>query len=339
MRETAQAAMARIGVTLDPDAKVEDLSIANRQLVAICRAMAADAKLVIMDEPTASLTRARGRRSARASSRDLKREGICIVFVCHRLDEVLEVAERVTVLRDGRKVGTFDAARDERQEARAADDGQGIRTTTSRRRATRPARARRCPCAGPDASRASTRTSTFDVHAGEILGITGLLGSGRTELALSLFGMNPPDSGEIRLDGKPVALRTQPRRDRERHRLCLRGPADARPGAGTADLVEHRRDHPRQARRARSGSSTVEPRRRTVGGWIHDLAIKVSEPGEPGEDAVGRQPAARRARQMDGHRAAAADPRQPDGRRRHQRQGRHLRDRQAARRGRASPSS
>ncbi len=85
-----------------------DLSIANRQLVAICRALTADAKLLIMDEPTASLTRTEV-NGLLSLVRSLKAKGICIVFVSHRLDEVLEVADRVTVLRDGKKVGTFPA--------------------------------------------------------------------------------------------------------------------------------------------------------------------------------------------------------------------------------------
>ena len=108
MRATATAAMAKVGVELDPETKVSDLSIAGRQLVAICRALAADAKLLIMDEPTASLTRHEVDALIKLVS-ELKRTGICIVFVSHRLDEVLEIAERVTVLRDGMKVGTFPA--------------------------------------------------------------------------------------------------------------------------------------------------------------------------------------------------------------------------------------
>ena len=103
------AAMAKVGVEFDPETKVAELSIAGRQLVAICRALAADARLIIMDEPTASLTRHEVDALIALVS-DLKRGGICIVFVSHRLDEVLEIAERVTVLRDGAKVGTFAAA-------------------------------------------------------------------------------------------------------------------------------------------------------------------------------------------------------------------------------------
>ncbi|RVD47038.1 ATP-binding cassette domain-containing protein, partial [Mesorhizobium sp. M7A.F.Ca.ET.027.03.2.1] len=107
--DIAAKAMARINVNLDLETMVSDLSIANRQLVAICRAMAADAKLVIMDEPTASLTRHEV-DALLSVVKDLKSRDICTVFVSHRLDEVMEIAERVTVLRDGGKVGTFDAS-------------------------------------------------------------------------------------------------------------------------------------------------------------------------------------------------------------------------------------
>ena len=113
-----QAAMARIGVALDPDAKVEDLSIANRQLVAICRAHGRRRQARHHGRADRLAHPPRGRCAAAPRRATSRANGICIVFVCHRLDEVLEVAERVTVLRDGRKVGTFDAARDERQEAR-----------------------------------------------------------------------------------------------------------------------------------------------------------------------------------------------------------------------------
>jgi simple sugar transport system ATP-binding protein len=204
IHETAQAAMARIDVALDPFAKVEDLSIASRQLVAICRAMAADARLVIMDEPTASLTRHEVDALLRLVA-DLKKKDICILFVSHRLDEVLEVAERVTVLRDGAKVGDFNAREMDDKKLAMLMTGKAFAYETgdadfsardivlSVRNLTRPGH---------------YADVSLDIHAGEILGLTGLLGSGRTEFALSLFGMNPPASGEIRLAGKALALKT-----------------------------------------------------------------------------------------------------------------------------------
>ena len=201
---TAEAAIARIGASLDPFARVEDLSIASRQLVAISRAMAADARLVIMDEPTSSLTRHEVDALIRLVA-DLKRSGISIVFVSHRLDEVMEIAERVTVLRDGAKVGDFPAREMNDKKLATLMTGKAYAYETS----------------APDPSRDKTVLSvkgltrsgqyediSLDIHAGEIVGLTGLLGSGRTEFALSLFGMNPPTSGEIRLNGKSLALKT-----------------------------------------------------------------------------------------------------------------------------------
>jgi simple sugar transport system ATP-binding protein len=204
MRKAALAAMARIDVALDPDARISDLSIAGRQLVAICRALAADARLLIMDEPTASLTRHEVDALIRLVS-DLKRHGICIVFVSHRLDEVLEIAERVTVLRDGRKVGTFAAD--------SIDDSKLSHLMTGK------AFEYQVQAADPAAGAVVLEVEnlcrdgdyhdiSFQLRAGEVVGLTGLLGSGRTELALSLFGMNPPDRGSIALDGRRIALNT-----------------------------------------------------------------------------------------------------------------------------------
>ena len=199
----ANAAMARIGVSLDPHAKVGDLSIASRQLVAICRAMAADARLVIMDEPTASLTRHEV-DALLALVSDLKRKGICTVFVSHRLEEVMEIAERVTVLRDGAKVGDFEASEMDDKKLAVLMTGKAFAYQTIQ--ADFSASSKVLAVAGLTRP-GQYEDITFDIYAGEIVGLTGLLGSGRTELALSLFGMNPPAAGEIRLNGKLLALR------------------------------------------------------------------------------------------------------------------------------------
>jgi simple sugar transport system ATP-binding protein len=204
VRETARAAMAKINVSLDLEAKVAELSISSRQLVAIARALAADARLIIMDEPTASLTRQEV-DALLQFVRELKEKGICIIFVSHRLDEVLEVADRVTVLRDGRSLGTFPAAEMNDKKLAFLMTGKefhyDLAETTL---ADRP------PCLSVSKlSRAGDYENiSFELRAGEVLAITGLLGSGRTELALSLFGMTRPDSGEIRIDGRAVALRS-----------------------------------------------------------------------------------------------------------------------------------
>jgi simple sugar transport system ATP-binding protein len=204
MRATARAAMAKVGVELDPETKVSDLSIAGRQLVAICRALAADAKLLIMDEPTASLTRHEVDALIKLVS-ELKRTGICIVFVSHRLDEVLEIAERVTVLRDGMKVGTFPADTIDNRKLSHLMTGKAFDYQVQVRGVAASPVVLEVEGLGRDGD---YHDVSFRLRAGEIVGLTGLLGSGRTELALSLFGMNPPDRGTISLEGRRIALNT-----------------------------------------------------------------------------------------------------------------------------------
>ena len=202
MRKVAGALLDRLGVALPLDAPVGSLSIAERQAVAICRGLAADAKLLFMDEPTASLTRAEVKALLGFVAR-LRAQGVAVVFVSHRLDEVVEIAERVTVMRDGRKVGTFAAG-----EVDARRIGELMTGLSIEHRVT----ARDVSAAPPLLEvRSLTRVGeyadvAFTLRRGEVLGLTGLLGAGRTELALSLFGMTRPDSGEILLEGRPLAL-------------------------------------------------------------------------------------------------------------------------------------
>jgi simple sugar transport system ATP-binding protein len=204
IEQLASATMQRINVSLDLKAKVADISIAQRQLVAICRAMAADARLVIMDEPTSSLTRTEV-DALLSLTLDLKKRGISIVFVSHRLDEVIEIADRVTVMRDGLKLGTY--------EARDMSDRIIAKLMTGKD-FNYEAKVQQRPDTETvievrDLQRGSDyKNISFDVRAGEILGITGLLGSGRTELAFSLFGMTRPDSGQILLKGQVVNMRS-----------------------------------------------------------------------------------------------------------------------------------
>lgn len=200
MRQAAPAARDRLGIALDLDRQVGELAIADRQLVAICRALAEEARLVVMDEPTASLTRTEV-DALLARMRDLTARGIAVLFVSHRLDEVLEVADRVTVLRDGRRVATVPPV--------ALTEAALTRMMTGHAFHYDPPQ----PATGlpvvlevEGLSRAGQyRDVSFRLHAGEVLGLTGLLGAGRTELALSLFGMNPPDAGAIRLCGHALA--------------------------------------------------------------------------------------------------------------------------------------
>jgi simple sugar transport system ATP-binding protein len=200
MREVAKAAIQRLGFALDLDRPVRELSIARRQMVAICRALAADARIVFMDEPTASLTQTETDALLEVIRR-LSADGIAVVLVSHRLAEVLEVCERVTVLRDGRSVGVFPTAGMTQARLTELMTGQTFESSVRRR----DLRAAPVVLEVRNLSRRGEYADvSFSLKRGETLGLTGLLGAGRTELALTLFGMTQPDSGEIRLEGQPV---------------------------------------------------------------------------------------------------------------------------------------
>jgi simple sugar transport system ATP-binding protein len=204
MREIAAQTMARLGVDLPHGAAVSALSIAQRQIVAICRGLAESARLIFMDEPTASLTRAEV-DSLLATVAKLKADGIAVVFVSHKLDEVTEIAERVTVMRDGAKVGTFPVGEVDQHRIGELMTGKSFHHTVNSREPldTEPV------LAVMDLSRVGEyRDVSFELKRGEVLGLIGLLGAGRTELALTLFGMTRPDSGAILIDGRPVRFRS-----------------------------------------------------------------------------------------------------------------------------------
>lgn len=276
LREAAEAVVRRLGVALDPDARVGGLPIASRQLVAICRAMSADARLLIMDEPTASLTRQEVERLL-ALTLDLKRGGVTVVFVSHRLGEVMEIAERVTVLRDGRKVGTFDAADMDDRRLGVLMTGKEFHYEP---RKPDPAGAEPVLSVRGLSRDGEYQDVSFEVRAGEIVGITGLLGAGRTELALSLFGVTAPDSGEIRLRGEPVRFATNRDaiargiayvpEDRLALGLVLEQPI------GTNIVVTVLRQLAR-----RLGLIPAAVREAAVRYWIRELAIKAPVPGNP----------------------------------------------------------
>lgn len=204
-RRSARAVVSDLGLTLDLDARVEDLSVADKQLTAICRALVNDARVIIMDEPTTALTHSEVDRLFAIVER-LRSRGVALIFVSHKLDEVLAISQRVTILRSGRNVLTSPAA--ELDSRTIAQHMTGRELDESRHVAE----------LDPDAEpvlevehlslTGAFHDVSFTLRRGEILGVTGLLGSGRTEIAESLFGVLPADSGTVRVDGEVVRLRS-----------------------------------------------------------------------------------------------------------------------------------
>ena len=202
VRDLARATLARIGVDIALDATVETLPVAHKQLVAIARALATEARLIIMDEPTTALTE-REVRVLLDIIRRLKADGVAVLFVSHKLAEVLEVCEKVVVLRNGQKVAEGPATE--------FDSAKLTRHMTGRDVAALPP----APLAAdaPELMRVEGlhKDGAFDevsftLRAGEVLGVSGLLGSGRTTLAKALFGLVAADRGRITLDGRAVPL-------------------------------------------------------------------------------------------------------------------------------------
>ncbi len=270
MRRIASEALKRLGLALPLDAPVASLPIASRQIVAIARGLAAKARLLFMDEPTASLTRSEVKRLIGIVER-LKSDGIAVVFVSHRLEEVVEIAERVTVMRDGRKVGTWPIADLDIRRIGELMTGLVIDTSvTARDRSAEPPvlEVNRLTRQG------EYENISFQIHKGEIVGLTGLLGAGRTELALSLFGMTAPDSGNIVLSGRPVRLAS----NRDAMRAGIGYVPEDRLKLGL-DMRQSIRANLTATvlRRLASALGILDPEvvRRTARSWVDRLRIKI----------------------------------------------------------------
>lgn len=202
VRRIAREQLAKIGVEMDLDAPVGELSIGNQQIAAICRALALDAKVIFMDEPTTALTKKEVERLL-SIVMGLREKGMAVVFISHKLDEVMEIADKITILRDGKKVGDFKSTELDEESIIRHMTGKDVTYNKYKRKTaddTVLLQIRDLTKKG------HYENITFDVRRGDILGLAGLLGAGRRELALSLFGLNPPDSGEILFEGKPVVI-------------------------------------------------------------------------------------------------------------------------------------
>ena len=201
--ETARAALAKVGCDIDLDAKMGDLNVASKQLVAICRAMLFNAKLIIMDEPTTALTK-KEVDALFVTVRQLRDAGIAIMFISHKTDEIFEISDDVCIMRSGINVYTGETKALTRKQytkyltGRDIEDDYFVPKNISEE-----------PVLEVKNLSIDHRVKdvSFDLRKGEILGITGLLGSGRTELALALFGLEKPTAGEIVLNGKSVKIK------------------------------------------------------------------------------------------------------------------------------------
>ncbi|PDT46761.1 sugar ABC transporter [Sinorhizobium fredii] len=205
MVRRAQEQLSRLNLHIPATRKVAGLSTANQQLVEIAKALALDARLLILDEPTAALGGAET-EALFDQVRKLRAEGVGIIYISHRMEEIKQITDRIVVLRDGERVQEF------------ADSATPVRTIVESmvgRSLDRmfpplpePQKRSVLEVEGLTAAYGSFRNVSFHVRAGEILGIAGLVGAGRTELVRAISGADPISAGKIRLDGQELSLRT-----------------------------------------------------------------------------------------------------------------------------------
>ena len=214
LNRIAEAAFKKIGINIPLDTKVDDLPVADKQLVAIARAIINDAKFVIFDEPTSAITYNEVQALFRVI-RQLKDDGISILFVSHKLDEIFSICDRMYVLRNGENVINGDIGEFTRENLvyyMTGKEYSSVRIADENRNNEVVLEVRDLSLDG------EYENINFKVHKGEVLGITGLLGSGRTALAQSLYGISPHTSGEILINGKTVEIRNV--KDAIANRIC-----------------------------------------------------------------------------------------------------------------------
>lgn len=216
LRADARALLDRLGVAVSPDARMGGLSVAEMQTVEIAKAIAHQAEVIIMDEPTSAISEREVEKLFQII-RDLRQRGVAIIYISHKLDEVFRIADRITVLRDGSHVTT--------QSARALTAEKLIALMVGRemsahlRPATTTTQAE-CALSVRGLTKSGRfRNITFEVRRGEILGLAGLMGAGRTEVVSAIFGLEPAEGGSIDIHGQTVRIRSP--REAIRHGIGL----------------------------------------------------------------------------------------------------------------------
>jgi rhamnose transport system ATP-binding protein len=275
MRRRARQLFARLGVHLDPDRPARGLSIADQQLVEIAKALSFDAQVLVMDEPTAALSGVEVERLF-AVVRALRDAGVAILFVSHRFDEVFALAQRITVMRDGRRVSTDPAA--------DLDVAMLVRRMIGREISQMFPKEQTSAGEAVLQVRQLTRSAvfadiTFDVRAGEIVALAGLVGAGRSEVIRAVFGIDRYDSGEVLVGGEHLP----------------RGRPPAAMAAGLALVPEDRRQQglvmelsvernamlTRRWALARLGLLSRRAERQAAQSWIQRLQVKASGLTDP----------------------------------------------------------
>jgi ABC-type sugar transport system ATPase subunit len=280
-RRRAAELFARIGVPVDPDAPCRELTIAQQQVVEIARALAFAARIVVMDEPSATLTPQEVERLF-GIIRDLQARGIGVIYISHRLDEIFAIADRVLVLRDGEAVACRPVAEVTRDELIRLMVGRRLEEEFPRRQvALGPPRlvvrglSRGC----------KVREVSFEIRRGEVLGLTGLVGAGRTETARLIFGADRRDAGSIQLDGRELHIRSP--RDAIRAGIALLTEDRKSQGLVLAQSVRENFSLPNLARLSSLGFVRGRSEREALTRHVQGLRIRLADPEQAARNLSG----------------------------------------------------
>lgn len=205
LREKARGVLDSLGFTsISENRMVSELSVAHQQVVEICKALARDSSVLVLDEPTAVLAASEAEQLFKLLE-DLRAKGVAIIYISHRLEEIFRLADRVTVMKDGQYVGTYETASMDKQKLVSLMIGRTLESYFPHRE----------PNIGNPVfkveninSGRAVKNVSFEVREGEVLGLSGLVGSGRTETMRAIFGADPLDSGKIYLDGKQIKVKS-----------------------------------------------------------------------------------------------------------------------------------
>lgn len=282
-REAVEASrlFEKLGVRIDLHRLCRELSVAEQQLVEIAKAVACEARILVMDEPTAALSEHEVIRLF-ALVRDLKRQGVTILYVSHRLDEIFALCDRVTVMRDGEHTATGEIRDVTRQQLIEWMVGRRIEAEFPKRIAN----IGEARLKVENLSRGeSVRQVSFEIRRGEILGLAGLVGAGRTETARLLFGADRADSGTISLDGKPLRLDSP--RAAIAAGICLLTEDRKNQGLVPGHSVLENFGLPNLERFSRTGFIREREERDAFARYKRELSIKVSHDGQAARNLSG----------------------------------------------------
>ncbi len=268
-RQQARELFGRLDVRVDPEALVSELTVAQQQGVEIAKAISLDARIIVMDEPTASLTGQEAESLFRLIV-ELKGRGLGIVYVSHRMDEIFRLADRVTVMRDGRHVATRPMKDWSRQDPIETMVGRKLESEFPKVPATLGVER----LVVRNLRRGSAvKGVSFTIRRGEVLGLTGLVGAGRTEVARLIFGADRADGGEIFVDGKPVTIRSPI--DAIRHGICLITEDRKAQGLVLGHCVRENFGLPNLAHFSRFGFMLGSRERTAFARFVKSLRIKI----------------------------------------------------------------